>query len=72
MKKTLRRLKKMAESKAVIMKTIKTPHNNRLRVVFILKGIHPQTPSLPFEAGIIRGIKSMSLIRSFAVWSSRR
>ena len=61
MRKTLRRLKKRAESKAVTVKTSKKPHNNRLRVVFIPKGIHPQTPSLPFEAGIIRDIASMSL-----------
>lgn len=61
MKKTLRRLKKRADSKAVTVKTSKMLHNNRLRVVFILEGIHPQTSSLPLEAGIIRGIESLSL-----------
>ena len=61
MNKTLRRLKKRPESKAVTVKASKTPDNNRLRVVFILKDIHPQAPNLPFDAGTITGIESMSL-----------
>lgn len=39
-------------------------HNDRLGVVFILKGINPQAPNLPFDTGIISGIKSMSLTSS--------
>lgn len=38
MTKTLRRLKKRAESRAV--KASKIPHDNRLRIVFILKGLY--------------------------------
>lgn len=39
-------------------------HNNRLKVVLILKGIHPQALNLPFNVGTIRGIKFMSLTSS--------